>query len=110
MLYVSIDAYPKSYPTPNHILHDYFAALSMEEDDDDITVVASNVTQQSRKSDDATVSTTSMSDDDMTDNDGVPTNLPYYPTYATTYQTSRPANKKNARPRNNCHFICNQQH
>ena len=62
----------------------------MEDDDDDITVVASNVTRQSTKSDDATASTASMSDDD----DEGHTSLPYYPTYATTYQTSRPANKK----------------
>jgi hypothetical protein len=105
LLNVSIDAYPKSYPTPSHILPNYFAALSMEDDDDNITVVASNVTRQSTKSDDATASTESMSDDD----DTVHNSLPYYPTYTTTYQTSRPATK-NSRPHNNRHFICNQQH
>ena len=61
----------------------------MEEDEDDITVVASNVTRQSTKSDDATASTASMSN--------VHANLPYYPTYAKTYQTSRPARKTHAR-------------
>ena len=87
MLNVSIDAYPKSYPTSSHILPNYFA-------DDNITVVASNVTQQSTKSDDATASTASMIDNDTTDDDELHTSLQYYPTYTTTYQTSRPTNKK----------------
>ena len=65
-----------SIPTPSQIIPNYCAALSMKDDNDDITIVTFNVTQ-SKDSDDATSSTASISDDDMTDDEEVPTSLPY---------------------------------